>query len=385
MEKFIKYLLTWAPGNEKINTREKIHGRKDPPMELKKKFVINAAFYGILLALIICTYQYIIPILMPFIVGFVVATIVQFPLNRIKTKNHAQRKAVSSLLCISFYAIVVSLLIWLGYVLVSEVGKFITYLPTLFTEDLYPFFVYCAARLKNVLAPIDPSLAEWIIALGRDVAGSLAQFATDISAGAVKIVASGAVSIPSVLVTIIITVVSTFFISADYRLVLDFLKSLIPESKRHYVIHILRYAETAVLVYIKSYSILFCLTFVELWLGLSILNIPYAFAIALGIAIFDLMPILGTGGILLPWSAVLLIMGNFPLAIGVALLYIIITAIRNSLEPRIVGDQIGMHPLATMVAMILGLKLMGIVGMMLFPITLVALTNLRKTTKEAAE
>lgn len=354
-------------------------------MELKKKFVINAAFYGILLAIIICTYQYIVPILMPFIVGFVVATVVQFPLNRIKTKNHTQRKMASSVLCIAFYSIVISLLIWLGYVVFSEVGTFISYLPTLFTEDLYPVFVYCADRLQGILAPIDPALAQWIIEMGRDVAGSLAQFATDISAGAVKIVASGAVSIPSVLVTIIITIVSTFFISADYRLVLDFLKSLIPESKRHYVIHILRYAETAVLVYIKSYSILFCLTFVELWLGLSILNIPYAFAIGLGIAVFDLMPILGTGGVLLPWSVILLTMGNIPLGIGIALLYIIITAVRNSLEPRIVGDQIGMHPLATMVAMILGLKLMGIVGMMLFPITLVAVTNLRKTAKEESQ
>ena len=354
-------------------------------MELKKKFVINAAFYGIILAILICAYRYIVPILMPFIIGFVVATILQFPLNRIKVRSPSQRKMISSALCIAFYSIVVSLLILLGYVVVSEVSKFISYLPTLFTQDLYPFFVYCADRLMEILAPFDPSLAEWIISLGQNVAASLGQFATNISAGAVKLVASGAVSIPSVLVTIIITVVSTFFISADYRMVLDFLKSLIPEGKRHYIIHILRYAETAVLVYIKSYSILFCLTFVELWLGLSILNIPYALAIALGIAIFDLMPILGTGGILLPWAVILLVMGNFPLAIGVALLYVAITAIRNTLEPKIVGDQIGMHPLATMVAIILGLKLMGIVGMMLFPITLVAVTNLKKTTQEETE
>ena len=362
-----------------------IHGRKDPPMELKKKFVINAAFYGTLLLLLICTYQYIVPILMPFIVGFVVASVVQFPLNRINLKTPAQRKALSSVLCIGFYAIVASLLSLLGYVLVNEVGKFITYLPTLFTQDLYPFFIYCADRIQNILAPIDPTLAQTIIEVCKNVAGSLVKFATDISAGAVKIVASGAINIPNALVTIIITVVSTFFISADYRLVLNFLKSLIPEKHRMYVIHVLRYAETAVLVYIKSYSILFCLTFMELWLGLSILKIPYAFAIALGIAIFDLMPILGTGGILLPWAVILLVMGNFPLAVGVALLYIILTAVRNSLEPRIVGDQIGMHPLATMVAMILGLKLIGIVGMMLFPIALVAITNLKKTAKEEAQ
>ena len=351
-------------------------------MELRKKFVINAAFYGIILLLLVCTYQYIIPILMPFIVGFVVASIVQWPLNRIRTKSPTQRRLVSGALCVAFYAVVVSLLILLGYVLVSEVGRFLSYLPTLFTEDLYPLFMYCADRIRDILAPIDPALAQWIIEMAKNVAGSIVQFATDLSASAVKIVANGAINIPNAIITVIITVVSTFFISADYRLVLNFFKSLIPEKHRGFVIHALRYAETAVLVYIKSYSLLFCLTFVELWIGLSVLKIPYSFAIGLGIAIFDLMPILGTGGILIPWCVILLVMGNFPMGLSIGLLYIIISAIRNSLEPKIVGDQIGMHPLATMVAMILGLKLMGIVGMMLFPISLVAVTNLKKSAAE---
>ena len=75
-------------------------------MELRKKFVINAAFYGIILLLLVCTYQYIIPILMPFIVGFVVASIVQLPMNRIRTKSPAQRRLVSGALCVAFYAVV---------------------------------------------------------------------------------------------------------------------------------------------------------------------------------------------------------------------------------------------------------------------------------------
>ena len=127
---------------------------------------------------------------------------------------------------------------------------------------------------------------------------------------------------------------------------------------------------------------LFVVTFVELWIGLSILKIPYSLAIAFGIALFDLMPVLGTGGILLPWTVIALVTGNYGMALGVGLLYIVITVIRNSLEPRIVGGEIGLHPLATLVAMILGLGLMGLVGMLLFPITLVALTNIRKATQQ---
>lgn len=351
-------------------------------MELKKKFVLNTAFYGILVVLALVAWKYLVPILMPFIVGFVVASVIQIPLRRIKTRSAAQRKLLSSLLCVVVYVVILSLLILLCYLTVNETGRFFSSLPTFLSESVSPVMMNGTQWLENLLSPIDPELAEWILEMGKNAIGSLVQFATDLSAGAVKVVASSAVSIPGILVTVIITIVSTFFISGDYDLVLDFLKSLIPENKRHYIIHVVRYAQKAVLVYIKSYSILFCLTFFELWLGLTLLRIPYAFAIALGIAIFDLMPILGTGGILLPWAVVLLVMGNFPMAIGIALLYVVITIVRNALEPRLVGEQIGMHPLATMVAMILGLKLMGLLGMMLFPITLVAVTNLRKSAKE---
>ena len=165
-------------------------------------------------------------------------------------------------------------------------------------------------------------------------------------------------------------------------MVTAFLKSLIPQGKRHFIMDVVRYAKTAVTAFIKSYSILFVVTFMELWIGLSVLRIPYSLAIAFGIALFDLMPVLGTGGILLPWVVIAGIAGNYGMALGVGILYIVITVVRNSLEPRIVGGEIGLHPLATLVAMMLGLGLMGLVGMLLFPITLVALNNIRKATQQ---
>lgn len=354
-------------------------------MEAKKNFVINAAFYAIILTVIVLGYKYILPIMVPFIIGFCVASIVQIPLNRLPDKLRPYKKAMSTLLCILFYTTVVLLLILVGAKVVTEVTNLVMALPDLFQSHMYPFLMYVAVQLKEVLNPLDPALTDMILTMGENAVSSLASFATDLSAGAVRVVATGAVSIPGAIVSIIITVVSTFYMSADYRLILEFIKKLMPVKQRSNIIRILRYAETAVLVYIKSYSILFVVTFLELWLGLSILNIPYAMGIALGIAVFDLMPILGTGGVLLPWALIALCMRNFPIAIGVFVLYLVITAVRNTLEPRIVGNQIGLHPLATLIAMILGLKLIGLVGMMLFPITLVAITNLKKQSETQGE
>ena len=97
-----------------------------------------------------------------------------------------------------------------------------------------------------------------------------------------------------------------------------------------------------------------------------------------GVVIFDLMPILGVGGILLPWGGIALILGNLKMGIGIIVLYLIIAAVRNSVEPRIVGKEIGLHPLATLVAMVVGLRLAGLVGMMMLPISLVAIVKLRE-------
>lgn len=347
-------------------------------MEMKKNFVINAAFYAIVAALAVVGWKYLLPVMMPFVIGFVVASIVQMPLNRLKLRKPGHRKPAAVVLCVVFYTLLVGLVVLFFAKVITEIGHFAASLPDLFQEHLLPFFWWVADRVEAVLAPFDSALAEWIIELGKTAATTLAKYATEFSGWAVKAVASGAVSIPNVLLQIIITVVSSFYIAADYRTVTEFLKKLIPEAQREFVVQVIRYAKTAVWVYVKSYSIMFCITFVELWAGFGLLDLEYALGLAFGIAVFDLMPILGVGGILLPWGAVALVMGKFKIAIGVVLLYVVIAAVRHTLEPRIVGKQIGLHPLATLVAMIVGLRLAGLVGMMLLPVTLVAVMKLRE-------
>jgi sporulation integral membrane protein YtvI len=255
-------------------------------------------------------------------------------------------------------------------------------MPDLFQNQLYPYFIKLAEQIREILGPIDSGLAEMIVELGRSLIQSLGQLIKDFSALAVKWVANSAISIPNAIIQIVITVVSSFYIAIDYRKVLDFFVSLLPGSKRGMLLDTLQYMRSAVVVYIKSYTIIFFMTFAELAIGLALLKIRYAVPVAMSIAVFDLMPVLGTGGILLPWIVISALLGDFGRAIGIAVLYIVITAVRNTVEPRLVGDQIGLHPLATLVAMILGLKLIGLLGMFLFPVTLVAVMNLRGNKKK---
>ena len=97
---------------------------------------------------------------------------------------------------------------------------------------------------------------------------------------------------------------------------------------------------------------------------------PNAILIAVVIAIFDILPVLGTGGIMIPWSIIALLYGNYKIGVGVAVLYIIITIIRNIIEPKLVGQQVGLHPVVTLISMFVGLHFLGFIGMLGLPITI---------------
>ena len=348
-------------------------------MDTRKNFVINTAFYGIIAALVFAAWKYLLPAMTPFIIGFVIASIVQLPLGHLGIEKPTHRKVAVVILCLIFYALLVFLMVFFSVKVISEIGNFAAAVPDLVNDNLYPFIYMIGDEIEPLLEPIDMNLAQIVNEVEKSLASTLAKYATQASGWAVKVLATGVVSIPGALVTIIVTIVSSFYIAADYKMVLAFLKRLIPGSHRDKVVQVVGYVEHAVVVYIKSYLVLFCLTAAELWLGFTLLDVPYRLGLAVGIALFDLMPILGVGGILMPWGTIALLMGNFKIGLGIWGLYLGITAVRNAVEPKLVGHQIGLHPLATLVAMVVGLKLAGLPGMMLLPISLVAINRMRQT------
>ena len=130
---------------------------------------------------------------------------------------------------------------------------------------------------------------------------------------------------------------------------------------------------------IRAYGLIMFITFCELFLGLSILNLTgimnnsYVVIIAVAIAIFDILPVAGSGGILIPWAVISLVLGNFSQAIGLIVIYIIISIIRQYIEPKIVGSSLGVHPIVTLAGLYFGLKLFGFLGMFIVPITIMAI------------
>lgn len=351
-------------------------------MESKKTFIVNVMFYGIILLIVLVICKYLLPIMAPFVVGFLVAASINALTKKMKLPKERIRRILAVLLVAAVYAVVLLIFVLVGTKLLAFLINILSSAPKLFANVLVPLLEEGANWLETTVAAYDTMLASWIDNVLSTALRTITQFVTDFSGRAVMWVTSSATSIPSLIVDMVIMVISTFFIVLDFDKVWGFLVKLVPGKQRGLLNTSLYYAKTMVLVYIKSYAFLFLLTFVELSLGFWVLGIANAVLLALLIAVFDLLPILGTGGVLLPWAVICLLIDKLKLGIGILVLYLIITGIRNTLEPKIVGKQIGMHPLATLVAMLLGLRLFGLLGLIGFPVALTVANAVRRSGQD---
>lgn len=346
--------------------------------EKRKRFIIDVAYYAVIGIFVLAGLKFILPVMVPFIIAFLVSALIQLPVKKMAKRFPARKRLTAILCCGLFYIFLFALVLLFGVKLLQGAGNIIVSAPVLYNERIVPVFEEIAERLEMAAVSVDMEMAQKIEEIFREFSQNVGQYITDFSVKAVKMLSGGAARIPGFIVKLVVTVVSTFFMAPDFERIIGFVKKFIPAEKEESAGKAIDYIKNVLFIYMKSYTFLFMLTFVELFIGFLVLKIPYAATLAIAIAIFDILPVLGIGGILLPWSIILLIMGNATLAVGVLVLYVIITAIRNTVEPKIVGRQIGLHPLATLVFMFIGLKVLGIIGMILFPVGLSIFTNLEK-------
>lgn len=169
--------------------------------------------------------------------------------------------------------------------------------------------------------------------------------------------------------------------SVEFDNLKHFFKLQIPQKYRIQVTNTWDTFGKTLLQMLRSYLLIMFITFVELSIGLVLLKVDYAILLAAIISLVDILPVIGTGTILIPWGLISLIMGQTGFGIAILVLYVVITVIRNILEPRIIGKRIGLHPLVTLIFMYLGLHVMGIVGMFVFPLAVILLKDLQSAGK----
>ena len=344
----------------------------------KQRFIINILYFGLMALILFVLLKYALPLLMPFVIGFVIAYLLKRPIRFAASRLRLSCKLVAILMVLLFYCTIGVLLVLLSIKAFTATGDFLQQLPSFYTWRVEPVLMDIFDGIEQSVLSMDEALLSSLERLWGEFVDSLGQIVSSLSGSAITVLSSIAGSLPGLFVKLLLMIISTFFIAVDYdRIVTFFVRQL---SKNGQIIfwEIKEYVTGTLFVCIRSYLVIMSITFIELSIGLSVIGIENALVIALLIAIFDILPVLGTGGIMLPWAAITAIQGEYHMAIALFAVYIVVTVIRNIIEPKIVGSQLGLHPVATLASLYVGAQLFGAVGLFGFPIGLSLLRHLNR-------
>ena len=346
------------------------------PMEKYSKFLITFAYYAVIAALAYVVLRYALPMLAPFVIGAAIAYLLRFPIRFLHRKAKLPYKGAAILVVLLFFGLIGTALVLAGVKAINWLVDAINLLPTMYTTHALPFFAEVTQNLEKIFIDLDPDTLSTLENLAQKALDSAGNLISSLSGTAVSALSGAAVSIPGLFIKLVLLIISTFFIAIDYETIKAFLVRQLDEKTHNLLWEIKNYVGGTLWVCIRSYAIIMTLTFVELSIGLSIVKIEHAVIVALLISIFDILPVLGTGGIMIPWTVLTAIQGDFRLSLGLLIIYIVITIIRNIIEPKIVGGQLGLHPVVTLSSMFAGAQLFGVIGLFGFPIGLSLLRHL---------
>lgn len=348
-------------------------------MEKKQRFIINFLYFAIILAIAYVLLKFAVPLLMPFVIGFLIAYVLKRPIRFLAEKVRIPWKAAAVLLVLIFYATVGLLMALGGIRAFSWISQMVGRLPQIYRSYVEPLMRDIFVNVEERVAQMDPNMLGTLEYVGNQISQSMGQLVSRLSVGSMELISNMASSLPMLFIKLLLMVISTFFIAMDYEKLTGFCLRQLSGRGREFFLQVKRYVVGTLFVCIRSYALIMSITFLELCLGLGVIGIDHFILVALGIAIFDILPVLGTGGIMIPWAVITLILGDYSMALKLIIVYLIITVVRNIIEPKIVGGQIGLHPVVTLVSMFVGAQLFGVVGLFGFPIGLSLLRNLNDT------
>ena len=270
--------------------------------------------------------------------------------------------------------IVFTLLITVGFFIIQGVVSELISLAESLPAKI-PQWMESLDQLGQQISAQFPIIStENLASIIQSLSGHLTESITTIAASAVSFVTQ----MPAIILFIVFTIMSTYFFSVSRFSIMRNLKRQLPQSWQETAQHLYGTLAKALFGWLKAQFIILCCMVLVMFIGFTILNVHYALLIALGIAVMDALPILGSGLVMIPWIGYQLFFGSLPMGIGLALIYVLLIFTRQSIEPRVVGGQFGLPPLWTMCAMYAGFRLFGFIGLFLGPLTLLLMYNVAK-------
>lgn len=308
--------------------------------------------------------------LLPFIIAFTLSSFMEPLIRLLINKAKIPRKLSAAI------SLVVVLVV-LGYLLTALITKVVGEIKALvssspqFINEVYKNILSLSNKSSDLLISVPE---EFTLYIGGVVESSF-KSVSNILNSILDQVLSFAISLPSALIFFLITVLATYFMASGRKEIGAAFKAQLPEDWYEKLVTIRNEVFISLFQLIKAYIIIMSITFTELLIGFSIIKLRYTLILAFLICIVDILPVLGTGTVLIPWSIYSFLTGDTKMGISILVIYIVILIVRQIVEPKIIGHQIGVHPLLTLMAIYVGLKIFGTVGLMLGPIIMLIIKN----------
>ena len=310
----------------------------------------------------------------PFVVGWLIALLASPLVRFFEEKVKLKRKASSAFVIIAVIALVVLFLYLIGVKLVDEMMGLINELPNMWANveaDFADISRNFSIFFKRLPMDVQNSINDFTQQLG----GYIGEAFSKISTPTINAVGNFAKQLPSVLIGVIMALLSSYFFVAERAMVVEYFRKYVPASLQARFQMIRRSLVKAVGGYFKAQLKIEVWMYLLLVIGLSILKVDYALLIALGIAFMDFFPFFGTGTIMVPWAILKILSGDYTMAIGLLIIWGVGQLARQLIQPKIVGDSVGVSPIPTLFLLYIGYKFGGVFGMIAaVPIGLIVMT-----------
>lgn len=328
-------------------------------------FTFVILYFGVKLA------AFYMPFLIAFIISLMLEPLIRFLMRKLKLK----RKQSSIVVIIFIMGIIIGLITWAVSSLISEGSSLL--------NNINEYVEITTKKIQDMIAQINiknlnipDAVLSAIENSSKDLLNMLASELQNI----IKSLLNFITSIPTIGIYLSVTFLALYFMCTDKVYMIDQLEHHLPEV---WVKKLYRHLKDLVKVlggYLKAEATLIIISFIVSLVGLYIfhfvgLNVKYPLLYAVAIGFVDALPIFGSGTVMVPWAIIEGFNGDIKLGISILGLWIVMSIVRQLIEPRIVGNHIGIHPIFTLIAMYTGFKLIGVIGLFIGPIALIILKN----------
>ena len=344
---------------------------------LRFLFVLAVVFFGAIGLYYLSTITY------PFIIAFMIAFMINPIVNYLEKKARMPRSLaviIVLVLLFSIFAGLITLLVaeivsgtqYLSNVVPKHFQALITYMEGFLAGQIIPFYNQLSVIFKRLDASQQDTIMANIQMVGTKIATTVGQFIQEVLQNIPNLLGW----LPNAATVIIFSLLATFFISKDWYRLSGMVQNILPQKARTSGRTVFIDLKKALLGFVKAQATLISITTIIVLIGLLLLRVDYAITIALIIGAVDILPYLGTGIVFVPWIIYSAFNGSIPLAIGLGILYIVVLVQRQIMEPKVLSSTIGLDPLATLIALFVGFKLIGFLGLIAGPVLLVIIRAL---------